>query len=153
MRVRMRPVTIVITVLVLVALAAGAFFLNSSVESAQRSGGFDPKTTVTIKVDKEQYKAGEEVKIIVKNEGPSDATFLSASLGLIVRDDQNRVVFAFVGAQVVTTLKAGESREFEWNQKDGKGEAVEHGTYTATVVFSDDRGLESRVSATIKIVQ
>ena len=57
------------------------------------------------------------------------------------------------GAQVLTTVKAGESREFEWDQKDGKREAVEPGTYIATVVFSDERGLESRVSATIKIVQ
>lgn len=149
----MRPVTLIVVVLLLAALAAGVFFLNSSLESAQKSGGFESKTTVTVKADKEQYKVGEKVKIIVKNEGPSDATFLSASLGLIIRDDQNRVVFAFVGAQVLTTLKAGESREFEWNQKDGKGEAVESGAYTATVVFSDDRGLESRVSATIKIVQ
>ncbi len=148
----MRPVTIIVAVLILAALAAGVFFLNSSLESAQKSGGFESKAVVTLKVDKEQYKAGEKVKIIVKNEGPSGANFLSASLGLIIRDDQNRVVFAFVGAQVLTTVKAGEFREFEWDQKDGKGEAVEAGTYTATVVFSDDRGLESRVSGTIKIV-
>ncbi|MBI2126011.1 MAG: hypothetical protein HYU02_01665 [Thaumarchaeota archaeon] len=151
----MRPVTIIVAVLILAALAAGVFFLNSSLESAQKSGGFESKTTVTIKVDKEEYKAGEKVNIIVKNEGPSDAnaTFLSASLGLIIRDDQNRVVFAFVGAQVLTTLKAGESREFEWDQKDGGGATVEPGTYTATVVYSDDRGLESKVASTIKIVQ
>ena len=148
----MRPVTIIVAVLILAALAAGVFFLNSSLESAQKSGGFESKATVTVRADREQYKAGEKVRIIVKNEGPSDAFFLSASLGLIIRDDQNRVVFAFVGAQVLTTLKAGESREFEWDQKDGGGATVEPGTYTATVVYSDDRGLESKVAGTIKIV-
>lgn len=142
----------IIVIVILIALMGGvALFLNTAIETVQQTGGFEPQTTVSVRVDKEQYNLGETVKITVKNEGESNAEFFSASLGLTIRDDKNVVVYVFVGAQVLTTLRPGEMREFEWDQKDGKGEAVEPGIYTASVSFTDERGVQGRASVEIRI--
>jgi len=102
-----------------------------------------------ISSNKQTYKPGETIVIIVKNNGKNTLEFPDSVLGLTIRDTTTQVKAGLLGSQVISQLKPNESKTFQWDQKDIDGKQVQPGTYAArTSVNSNSSKVPSVAAST-----
>ena len=104
------------------------------------------KHSISIFTDKHTYNKGEDVTIIVKNNGPQSVTFSDSSNISITNLETDH------GVQISSmpdkfTLDSGVSKRFSWNQEDERGDQVNSGKYRVTISI---RSLDDRDTFTIK---
>jgi hypothetical protein len=97
--------------------------------------------TLEVKVNKNRFVAGETVIITVKNNGAETLTFPDSALGLMIENVVTKERFGFFAAQVLTSLKPGESKSIKWDQHSIDGTQAEMGKYTVVVSTIPEQNL------------
>jgi hypothetical protein len=96
-----------------------------------------------LRMNKNTYRPGETVSITVKNNGVETLTFPDAALGLTIENVGTKESFGFIAAQVLTSLKAGESKSVKWDQRGLDGIQVSRGVYKVSVKTIPDQKLST----------
>ena len=104
------------------------------------------KHSISIFTDKHTYNKGEDVTIIVKNNGAQSVTFSDSSdISITNLETDHSVPISSIPDKF--TLDSGASKRFSWNQEDERGDQVNSGKYRVTV---STRSTDDRVTFTIK---
>ena len=104
------------------------------------------KHSISIFTDKHTYNKGEDVTIIVKNNGAQSVTFSDSSdISITNMETDHSVPISSIPDRF--TLDSGASKRFSWNQEDESGDQVNSGKYHVTV---STRSLDDRDTFTIK---
>ena len=82
------------------------------------------------------YRPGMPVQFRIKNIGIKEIT-LPNSAPWQIDTDNGKVVFSPVALQVTVSLAPGETKEWNWEQKDNNGNQVEEGTYLVVLRCSE----------------
>ena len=104
------------------------------------------KHSISIFTDKHTYNKGEDVTIVVKNNGAQSLTFSDSSDISITNLETDRSV-PISSIPDKFTLDSGASKRFSWNQEDERGDQVNSGKYRVTISI---RSLDDRDTFTIK---
>jgi len=86
--------------------------------------------------DKPGYQLDEMVTITFSN-GCAQTISLRNSAPWVIKDSQSRVVFTPTALPVITTVRAGESKNWQWDQKDNNRRPVPAGTYAVDLQTMD----------------
>jgi len=89
-----------------------------------------------LETDKKEYQLGEAVTIRLINSCQATLT-LSNSAPWVIKDSQGRVVFTPTALQVITEVRSGETKSWQWDQKDNNRQQVPLGTYTVELETMD----------------
>jgi hypothetical protein len=118
-------------------------FGNVSTEnmSGEKPELLENNHTLEVKVNKNRFEAGEAVIITVRNSGVGTLTFPDSALGLMIQNVVTKERFGFFAAQVLTSLKPGESKSIKWDQRGLDGTQVDMGRYTVSVSTIPDQNL------------
>ena len=104
------------------------------------------KHSISIFTDKHTYNKGEDVTIIVKNNGAQSVTFSDSSdISITNMETDHSVPISSIPDRF--TLDSGASKRFSWNQEDESGDQVNSGKYHVTV---STRSLDDKDTFTIK---
>jgi hypothetical protein len=104
------------------------------------------KHSISIFTDKHTYNKGEDVTIIVKNNGVQSVIFSDSSdISITNLETDHSVPISSIPDKF--TLDSGASKRFSWNQEDERGDQVNSGKYRVTV---STRSTDDRVTFTIK---
>src|SRR4029078_9256678 len=104
------------------------------------------KHSISIFTDKHTYNKGEDVTIIVKNNGAQSVTFSDSSdISITNLETDHSVPISSIPDKF--TLDSGASQRFSWNQEDERGDQVNSGKYRVTV---STRSLDDKDTFTIK---
>jgi hypothetical protein len=101
------------------------------------------KHSISVFTDKHTYNKGEDITIIVKNNGAQSVTFSDSSITNLETD--HSVPISSIPDKF--TLDSGASKRFSWNQEDERGDQVNSGKYHVTISI---RSLDDRDTFTIK---
>ena len=101
------------------------------------------KHSISVFTDKHTYNKGEDITIIVKNNGAQSVTFSDSSITNLETD--HSVPISSIPDKF--TLDSGASKRFSWNQEDERGDQVNSGKYRVTISI---RSLDDRDTFTIK---
>ena len=95
------------------------------------------KHSISVFTDKHTYNKGEDITIIVKNNGAQSVTFSDSSITNLETD--HSVPISSIPDKF--TLDSGASKRFSWNQEDERGDQVNSGKYrvTISIMSMDDR--------------
>ena len=95
------------------------------------------KHSISVFTDKHTYNKGEDITIIVKNNGAQSVTFSDSSITNLETD--HSVPISSIPDKF--TLDSGASKTFSWNQEDEMGDQVNSGKYrvTISIMSMDDR--------------
>jgi hypothetical protein len=104
------------------------------------------KHSISIFTDKHTYNKGEDVTIIVKNNGAQSVTF-SDSSDISITNLKTDHSFPISSVPNKFTLDSGASKKFSWNQEDERGDQVNSGKYRVTISIGS---LDARDTFTIK---
>lgn len=86
--------------------------------------------------DKSAYQPRETVTIYFFN-SCSQAISLRNSAPWVIKDSQSRLVFSPAALQVITEVRPGETKSWQWDQKDNNRQPVPAGTYTVELETMD----------------
>ena len=104
------------------------------------------KHSISIFTDKHTYNKGEDVTIVVKNNGAQSVTFSDSSdISITNLETDHGVPISSIPDKF--TLDSGASKRFSWNQEDEGGDQVNSGKYRVTISI---RSLDDRDTFTIK---
>ena len=104
------------------------------------------KHSISIFTDKHAYNKGEDVTIIVKNNGAQSVTFSDSSdISITNLETDHSVPISSIPNKF--TLDSGASKRFSWNQEDERADQVNSGKYRVTV---STRSLDDKDTFTIK---
>ena len=104
------------------------------------------KHSISIFTDKHTYNKGEDVTIIVKNNGAQSVTFSDSSdISITNLATDHSVPISSIPDKF--TLDSGASKRFSWNQEDERGDQVNSGKYRVTV---STRSTDDKDTFTIK---
>ena len=104
------------------------------------------KHSISIFTDKHTYNKGEDVTIVVKNNGAQSVTFSDLSdISITNLETDHSVPISSIPDTF--TLDSGASKRFSWNQEDERGDQVNSGKYRVTISI---RSLDDRDTFTIK---
>jgi hypothetical protein len=104
------------------------------------------KHSISIFTDKRTYDKGEEVTIIVKNNGAQSVTFSDSSVISITNLETDHS-FSISLVSDKFTLYSGVSKRFSWKQEDDRRDQVNSGEYRVTISIGS---LDDRDTFTIK---
>jgi hypothetical protein len=100
----------------------------------------------SISTGKHTYNKGEDVTIVVKNNGAQSLTFSDSSdISITNLETAHSVPISSVPDKF--TLDSGASKKFSWNQEDERGDQVNSGKYRVTISIGS---LVGRDTFTIK---
>lgn len=146
--------TIIIGILVTSILASNIILTKSSFASTlasmktlNKSIG-DPEylginSILDLRLNKNNFRPGETVTIVVKNNGFETLTFPDAALGLVIENVRTKEIFSLMAAQVLTSLQPGEIKRIELDQSSLVGLQVNNGKYKVSVKTIPDQNLRS----------
>jgi archaellum component FlaG (FlaF/FlaG flagellin family) len=146
--------TIIIGILVTSILASNMILTKSSFASTlasmktlNKSIG-DPEyreinSILELRLNKNNFRPGETVTIVVKNNGFETLTFPDAALGLVIENVRTKEIFSLMAAQVLTSLQPGEIKRIELDQSSLVGLQVNNGKYKVSVKTIPDQNLRS----------
>ena len=104
------------------------------------------KHSISVFTDKHIYNKGEDITIIVKNNGAQSVTFSDSSdISITNLETDHSVPISSIPDKF--TLDSGTSKRFSWNQEDERGDQVNSGKYRVTISISS---LDDRDTFTIK---
>ena len=104
------------------------------------------KHSISIFTDKHSYNKGEDVTIIVKNNGAQSVTFSDSSdLSITNLGTDDSLPISSMPDKF--TLDSGASKRFSWNQEDDSEDQVNSGKYRVTISIGS---LDASDSFTIK---
>jgi hypothetical protein len=104
------------------------------------------KHSISIFTDKHTYNKGEDVTIIVKNDGAQSVIFSDSSdISITNLETDHSVPISSIPDKF--TLDSGASKRFSWNQEDERGDQVNSGKYRVTISIGS---LDDRDTFTIK---
>lgn len=86
--------------------------------------------------DKSVYQTGEIVTISFFN-GCSQMISLRNSAPWVIKDSRGRVIFAPTALPVITEARPGETKTWQWDQKDNNRQQVPAGSYTVELETMD----------------
>jgi hypothetical protein len=90
------------------------------------------KHSISIFTDKHTYNKGEDVTIVVKNNGAQSVTFSDSSdISITNLETDHSVPISSIPDKF--TLDSGASKRFRWNQEDERGDQVNSGKYRVTI--------------------
>jgi hypothetical protein len=90
------------------------------------------KHSISIFTDKHTYNKGEDVTIVVKNNGAQSVTFSDSSdISITNLGTDHSVPISSIPDKF--TLDSGASKRFSWNQEDERGDQVNSGKYRVTI--------------------
>lgn len=104
------------------------------------------KHSISIFTDKHSYNRGEDVTIIVKNNGAQSVTF-SDSSDMSITNLETDDSLPISSMPDKFTLDSGASKRFSWNQEDDSEDQVNSGKYRVTISIGS---LDASDSFTIK---
>jgi hypothetical protein len=104
------------------------------------------KHSISIFTDKHSYNKGEDVTIVVKNNGAQSVTFSDLS-DISITNLETDLSVPISSIPDKFTLDSGASKRFSWNQEDERGDQVNSGKYHVTISI---RSLDDRDTFTIK---
>lgn len=89
----------------------------------------------------QEYKKGQNICFVFENlSGENIYLPSSAPWAVFSEEKPETAIYSPVSAQVITTIKSGEKREWCWNQYDIEGKQVSSGNYFIRISFFDDKG-------------
>ena len=91
-----------------------------------------------VRTDKKTYHLGEEIKIIIENNGSQPFRTSGLNFALVVVNPATGVKYPIINTTepiLVAAADAGASRTFPWNQSDARGIQVNPGNYTASALL------------------
>lgn len=146
--------TIIIGILVTSILASNIILTKSSFASTLASMKMlnksigDPEyrginSILDLRLNKNNFRPGETVTIVVKNNGFETLTFPDAALGLVIENVRTKEIFSLMAAQVLTSLQPGEIKRIELDQSSLVGLQVNNGKYKVSVKTIPDQNLRS----------
>ncbi len=135
--------------------------VNVVVTVKDKDNGPIADSSVQISTNKKTYGIGETVKITVKNNGNNTLSFADSTLGLKMKNLGNGETYALIGAQVVTELNPGQSRNVAWQQENSEGKQVPSGRYVASLSvdsisektefrITEDKDARTKTTTTVK---
>ena len=90
------------------------------------------KHSISIFTDKHSYDKGEDVTIIVKNNGAQSVTFSDSSdISITNLETDNSFPISEISDKF--TLDSGASKRFSWNQEDDSENQVNSGKYRVSI--------------------
>ena len=108
-------------------------------------------SSISLVTEKFDFKKGEEVKIRVVNSGTTTLIFHDTSYGLRITGLSGMLIYAPVGAQVVSHLDPGDEIELLWDQIKNDGDAALEGLYKISINGMDAQGVPVEKSTTVTI--
>ena len=90
------------------------------------------KHSISIFTDKHTYDKGEDVTIIVKNNGAQSVTF-SDSSDISITNLETDHSFPILAIPDKFTINSGASKRFSWNQEDDNEDQVKSSRYRVTI--------------------
>jgi hypothetical protein len=103
---------------------------NKPQSSEKGKGGKDKEFTIS--TDEDNYKKGENVKIIVKNRDSEPIVFSKSNTHLKVKNlKEDETIPLSIDKKFV--LDSGGSKTFTWDQRDPNGDQVGTGKYRALI--------------------
>jgi hypothetical protein len=95
----------------------------------------DPSSPLKLAMDKSRVNPGENITIIVKNQGNKTMLFINSILGLRIKNvETNERIFPdIVYLPTITNLTAGQTAIFTFPTKDIQGNTVKPGNYSAEI--------------------
>ena len=104
------------------------------------------KHSISIFTDKHTYNKGEDITIVVENNGAQSVTFSDSSdISITNLETDHSVPISSIPDKF--TLDSGASKRFSWNQEDERGDQVNSGKYRVTISIGS---LDDRDTFTIK---
>lgn len=91
-----------------------------------------------VRTDKKSYHLGEEIKIIIENNGSQPFRTSGLNFALVVVNPATGAKYQIINTTepiLVAAADAGASRTFPWNQSDARGIQVNPGNYTASAIL------------------
>ena len=92
----------------------------------------EKKKELAISTDEDNYKKGENVKIIVKNRGSEPLVFSKTNTDLKIKNLKEHETYPLSVDRMIV-LDSGGSKTFTWNQRDSNGDQVNTGKYRASI--------------------
>jgi hypothetical protein len=135
--------------------------VNVVVTVKDKGNGPIAGSSVQISSNKKTYDIGETVKITVKNNGNKALSFADSTLGLKIKNLGNGETYTLIGAQVLTELNPGQSRNVAWQQENSEGKQVPSGRYVASLSvdslsektefrITEDKDTRTKTTTTVK---
>jgi hypothetical protein len=110
------------------------------------SSNSNSNASFAVRTDKKTYHLGEEIKIIIENNGSQPFRTSGLNFALLVVNPATNVKYQIINTTepiLVAAADAGASRTFPWNQSDARGNQVNPGNYTASAILGPLRANSS----------
>lgn len=96
--------------------------------------------SISLVTEKFDFKKGEAIKIRVVNSGTTPLIFSDTSYGLRITGLSGILMYAPVGAPVISNLEPGDDIVLSWDQIRNDGNAALEGLYKISVKGTDEKG-------------
>jgi len=107
--------------------------------------------SISLVIEKLDFKKNEDIKIRVVNSGSVPLTFPNASNGLRITGLSGILMYSSIPEQMVSQLEPGDEIEISWDQIKNNGDAVLEGLYKISVKGVDEQGNNVERSTTVTI--
>lgn len=132
----------------LIIISQSIAFSNKISEQSKQDPEVKFYTTAT------EYKKGQKVCFTFENVSGKDLLLPSSAPWAVFGEEKPEdPIFSPMSAQLITTVKNGEKKEWCWNGQDIEGREVPTGNYFLRITFFDNKGNRffKRASFRIKI--
>ncbi len=110
--------------------------LREPPKSSSTKGITEEKQAVAVSTDKESYRPGEPVKVIIQNAGNQPLRVSGLNYNLTIVNLATNQSYPLVhGTSSILAVDSGASANFLWNQLDDKGKQVNSGNYTVLAIL------------------
>jgi hypothetical protein len=89
--------------------------------------------------NKNIFRPGEMVIITARNNGAESLIFPDATLGLLIENIKTKESLGLISAQVLTSLKPGQSTSLQWDQHGFDGSQADAGEYRVSITTISDQ--------------